>query len=348
MNEVGFIYHPDYLLHDTGQHPERPARLEAIRDAVRLADYPFVRWVTPISATEQQVARVLWPSYLDYLRRLAASGGGSPEQDTIVSPDSYRVALLAAGGAIAAADMVVRGEVQSAFAAVRPPGHHSGPGSAAGFCLVNNVAVAAAHARSALGIDRVLIVDFDGHHGNGTQAIFEQDAGCLLVSIHEYPFYPGTGSLSEVGRGAGRGYTVNVPIPAGAGDDAYVAIFGELVEPIARAYKPGLILVSAGYDAHWRDPLVLLEVTTRGFAWMASELVRWAGEICAGRLAFVLEGGYDLEALGESVVATLAILGGSGAPELDGAPDWAHSTDVRPTIAEVKKAHPWWFSRSAR
>ena len=271
-----------------------------------------------------------------------------PDQDTVVSPDSYRVALLGAGGAIVGVEMVTSGDVESAFIATRPPGHHAGPGNAAGFCLVNNVAVAAAHARDVLGLERILIVDFDAHHGNGTQAIFEQDPRVLLLSIHEYPFYPGTGALRDVGRGAGRGFTVNVPISAGSGDEAYADIFDRVVEPVARAYRPQLILSSAGYDAHWRDPLCLLEVTTAGFAAITSRLAGLADELCERRLVLVLEGGYDLEALGASVVATLAALGGAEAVDPIGQPEMPYGADVGPTIAEVRRAHPWWFTGTAR
>jgi acetoin utilization deacetylase AcuC-like enzyme len=348
MRQVAFVYHPDCLLHDTGSHPERAARLSSVSEGVRQADLPFLRWVTPEQASKEQVARVHWPAYLDFLKRLAEDGGGMPDQDTVVSPESYRVALLGAGGAIEGVEKVARGDAGSAFVAVRPPGHHAGPGSAAGFCLINNVAVAAAHARAALGMERVLIVDFDAHHGNGTQAIFEQDPRVLLLSIHEHPFYPGTGALRDVGRGAGRGYTVNVPVPAGTGDDAYSAIFDRLVEPVARAFRPDLILCSAGYDAHWRDPLCLLDVTTTGFVSIVGRLIGLADELCQRRLVLVLEGGYDLAALSSSVVATLATLGGAEASDPLGAPDRAYETDVSPTIAEVRRAHPWWFTESAR
>lgn len=345
MADVTFVYHPDFLEHDTGQHPERPERLTAIVDAVRRACLPGLDFVTPSPASMEQVARVHAIRHVERVRRIAASGGGYADLDTVVLPRSYDVALLAAGGAIRAAEAVLSGEARASFAAVRPPGHHAGPSSTGGFCLLNNAAIAARHAQVAFGVSRVLIVDFDAHHGNGTQAVFDEDPSVLYASVHEYPFYPGTGAVREVGRGAGRGYVVNVAVPAGTGDLEYERIFDEALAPVARQFRPELILASAGYDAHWLDPLVLLEVSTAGFASMVGRLREWADELCGGRLALILEGGYDLGALAASVVASLAVLVGVPPTDPFGQPGRRRPVDIAPTIAEVRRAHPWWFGQ---
>ncbi len=343
-DSVAFVYHPDYLKHDTGEHPERPERLAAIVAAVERAAYPGVSFVAPAPASVEQASRVHSARHLARLRQIAAAGGGYADLDTVLAPDSYDVALLAAGGAIRAVVAVLTGEARAAFAAVRPPGHHAGPDSIAGFCLLNNVAIAAREAQVTFGLKHVLVVDFDAHHGNGTQAVFEADPSVLYFSIHQYPFYPGTGSSHEIGRGPGAGYTVNAPVPAGTGDSGFERIFDEVLAPIARRFRPELVLVSAGYDAHWLDPLTLLDVSVAGFARLVERLKGWAGELCGGRLALVLEGGYNREALGASVAATLAVL--AGLPPVDpvGPPPRQRSIDVAPVVAEVRRVHRSWFA----
>jgi len=343
MASVAFVYHPDYLKHDVGEHPERPARVAAIAAAVQRAGYPGVHPVEPVAASPEQVERVHTRQHLTRLRQIAASGGGYVDLDTALSPTSYDVALLAAGGAIRATAAVLSGEARRAFAAVRPPGHHAGPDSAAGFCLLNNVAIAAREAQATFGLRRVLIADFDAHHGNGTQAVFEEDPDVLYISIHEYPLYPGTGAVREVGRGAGRGYTVNVPVPAGTGDAEYERIFEEVLAPVARRFQPELVLASAGYDGHWLDPLTLLDVSTTGFAWMVGRLRDWAEELCGGKLTLVLEGGYNLDALAASVLASLAALADLPPSDPLGPPHRHRPIEVGPIIAEVRRVHSTWF-----
>jgi len=287
-------------------HPEGPERAE-VMDAVA------AQWrklggevVAPRQATREQLARV---HDADYLRRISETAGRAValDQDTYTSPDSYEVALLAAGAAIDAIERVMGGSHKVALALVRPPGHHAERHRAMGFCLFNNVAVAAAHART-LGAERVAIVDFDVHHGNGTQHQFEDDPSVLYVSLHQWPYYPGTGASAETGVGAGRGFTVNLPLEAGAVDADYRLVFDEVVVPVLRQFKPDVLLVSAGFDAHERDPLANMRLTTASFGAMTSELGRLAEECCQGRMALVTEGGYDLRALAASLDTVVKVL----------------------------------------
>jgi acetoin utilization deacetylase AcuC-like enzyme len=302
--------------------------------------------VEPSPATLEQVQLVHPASHIARIRSLAEAGGGYADSETAVRPASFDVALLAVGGTIAAVNLAHRRAVSSAFAVVRPPGHHASAEKSQGFCLFNNLAIAARHARSALGIERILMVDFDVHHGNGSQAIFEEDPGVLYTSVHQHPLYPGTGQTYENGRGAGRGYNVNVPIPAGVGDEGYLRVFDEVFRPLAEAYRPEMILVSAGYDPHWRDPLALEEVTVDGFGEMARRLRDWAAEFCGGRLVMVLEGGYDLESLSLSALATVSVMAGVEPRDpLGASPAGRDPTDVGPSIALARNAHPWWFKQ---
>jgi acetoin utilization deacetylase AcuC-like enzyme len=244
---------------------------------------------------------------VEQVARVARQGGGLLDADTVIAPPSYEVALQAAGGVVQAVEQVVRGDAAAAFALVRPPGHHALPDRGMGFCLFNNVAVAAAAARDRWGLRRILILDWDVHHGNGTQAIFYRDPSVLYVSTHQENWYPGTGHWEEVGEGDGEGYTLNIPLPAETGDEGYRLVFEEVVVPLADAFRPELLLVSAGYDPHFADPLSGMLVTAAGFRTLTELVVAAAGR-GDGRLVAVLEGGYDLPGLATSVVATLEVL----------------------------------------
>ncbi|HEY2904789.1 MAG TPA: histone deacetylase [Vicinamibacterales bacterium] len=293
-------------------HPERPERAEVMDIVAARWGRRGVEIVAPREATRPQLARV---HGAEYLRLIESTMGRAValDPDTYTSPESYEVALLAAGAAIDATERALGASDLSALALVRPPGHHAERDSAMGFCLLNNVAVAAAHAR-ALGAERVAIVDYDVHHGNGTQHIFEDDPNVLYVSTHQYPYYPGTGAAWEVGTGAGGGATVNLPLEVGAVDEDYELVFAEVVSPVLRQFRPDLLLVSAGFDAHERDPLAGMRLTTASFAAMTMELRVVADECCAGRMALVVEGGYDLEALAASLDAVAETLSGPTAP----------------------------------
>jgi acetoin utilization deacetylase AcuC-like enzyme len=289
-------------------HPERPERLAAARRAVASSIADFIPVATR-PASDEDLARVHDPRFLEKLDKLRGRSAYI-DPDTFVSPESVDVARLAAGSLVAMVDAMIDGPVGRGIALLRPPGHHAGPARAMGFCLLNNVAVAAAHAR-ARGLERVAVVDWDVHHGNGTQDIFYRDPHVLYVSTHQFPFYPGTGGSDEVGEGDGTGFTVNVPLAAGGGDAVYAGAFQRIILPILEAYSPQLIVVSAGFDASARDPLAQMEVSAGAFGWMARELARVADRSGEGRIAMVLEGGYDLGAIETGVRSAIdgALLG---------------------------------------
>lgn len=340
MSDVALIAHPECLAHETGRHPEQTARLEVIWDALQAAPLPAgVSWLTPPPATLPQVRRVHQEKLVDDVRALAARGGGMIDLDTIVSRRSYDAALVAAGGAIQAAQIAWEHPGTRAFALVRPPGHHATPDTAMGFCLFNNVAIATRALLEEQGARRVAIVDFDVHHGNGTQAAFLGDPRVLFCSLHQFPLYPGSGRAEEIGEGAGRGSTANVPLPPGCGDLAYRAAFDGVVEPLLRRFQPEIILASAGFDAHWADPLAEMRVSTSGFVEMARILARLADDLCEGRLALSLEGGYDLNALSTSVVAVVMALAGEDVRDVLGPPPGGAIENVDSILDRVCEIH---------
>jgi acetoin utilization deacetylase AcuC-like enzyme len=297
------------LAHDPGAgHPEAPARLQAILDELERAPLEGTAFEAPRPATDEEIDAVHDTMYRLALERLDGRSVRL-DPDTAMSEGSYQAARLAAGAAVGAVEAVMGGRAGNAFALVRPPGHHAEPARAMGFCLYNNAAIGAEAARR-LGAARVMILDWDVHHGNGTQDAFEARDDVLYLSSHQYPFYPGTGAPDEVGVGAGRGFTINCALPGGQRDADYGVVFHDLFLPAARAFAPDLVMVSAGFDPHERDPLADMRVTERGFAAMCSGVKQLADETCGGKLVLLLEGGYDLDALAGSVRACLEVLGG--------------------------------------
>ena len=308
---TALIWSERFCLHDTAGYPESPGRIGALRRALTAAGMFDDRLVLePQPVTLDALAAVHLPALVELVRRAAEQGPALLDADTVVSPGSYEVALLAAGAACAAVETVLSGAAPRAFALGRPPGHHAEPNRAMGFCLFNNVAIGARYLQRRFGIRRVLVVDWDVHHGNGTEATFWSDPSVLFTSTHQYPFYPGTGAAGDRGAGPGDGYTLNVPLPAGAGDERYLAAFEEQLLPALWSFEPQLVLISAGFDAHQDDPLAMMRMTTRGFARLAALVQAVAEECCDGRVALVLEGGYNLDALGASVVAVVRALDG--------------------------------------
>lgn len=306
---------PRFLDHDTGDHVEHPVRVTAIDAELERSGALRDRAEPPFGpATLEQVERVHDARYVAALAEFAAQGGGWIDHDTFCGPASFEVALLAAGAAVTAVDLVLDGAHDRAFALGRPPGHHAVRQRGMGFCLLNSIAVAAAHA-FARGLQRVAVVDWDVHHGNGTQDIFYASDDLLFCSVHQYGhFYPGTGAASERGEGAGLGFTINAPMAAGAGDRDYLRVMDERFHLPIQEFHPQLILVSAGYDAHRRDPLGSMNVTEDGFRKLAERVVAWAEECGHGRVVAVLEGGYDPPALGRSVAVTLRAFDGEPEP----------------------------------
>jgi acetoin utilization deacetylase AcuC-like enzyme len=314
MRRTGFVYSDGYLKHKTKFHPESPKRLTAIVDYLGQKELlPDLVSIQPYPATKDQVALVHDPNYIDSIRDSCMLGTRMLDADTQISAESYEIALLAAGGVLAGVDALMQGQVDNVFCAVRPPGHHALPDRAMGFCLFNNVAIAARYAQQKYGIDKVLIIDWDVHHGNGTFDIFERDPSVFYFSIHQFPHYPGTGMADETGMDKGKGTSLHVPLLGGQGDKEYTAVFKHKLVPAALEFKPGLILISAGFDAHQSDPLSSINITSRGFGKLTKIVCRLADETCSGRIVSVLEGGYNLSALAESVYEHIRELQGLAA-----------------------------------
>lgn len=317
-------------------HPERPERLEAARGALEHVRGPIVR-LEPRDVRDDEVLRVHRPGHLDALAR-AEGRRGYFDADTYFVPGSVAAARRAAGGAVALVEALLGGTARAGLALLRPPGHHAIPETAMGFCLLNNVAIAAAHALAG-GAERVLVLDWDVHHGNGTQAIFWEDPGVLFVSLHQWPFYPGTGGASETGEGAGAGFTVNVPLSAGANGAVYASAFDALVCPIVRQFDPDLVLISAGFDAHRRDPLASMALDDQSYGDLTARLLAALPRDSSGRVGIVLEGGYDLAGLRGGLGATLAALSDveapGRAPEIGG----VHRAEI---VRAITATHPRW------
>jgi acetoin utilization deacetylase AcuC-like enzyme len=309
-----YLHHPLSLEHDTGAHPENANRIRAIETRLEGEGWHGLELVEAPEATQEQLRRVHPPAHIEAIEALSRGGGGMIDADTVVSARSYDAALRSAGAAVHAVDRLLDDAPASfAFCGLRPPGHHAERERAMGFCLFNNIAIGVSHALRAHGCGRALILDWDVHHGNGTQEVFYESAEVLFASIHQSPLYPGTGHPSERGSGAGEGYTVNLPVAPGAGPDEFLSIVQTVVAPLAREFDPGLIAVSAGYDAHRDDPLADCRLDEATYADMAASIRDLGAELGAPVLV-CLEGGYALEALAASVSATLAAFTGSAPP----------------------------------
>jgi acetoin utilization deacetylase AcuC-like enzyme len=339
---TAYLIDDRFLLHDDFDHPENAQRLRAIMTA--LSERGLDRELPRLEgryATDDEVGAVHHPRMLQHTQRMAMFGGGMLNPNTYLVPESWDAATFAAGTVARAVEAVVDGEIRNAFALVRPPGHHATPSTAMGFCLINNVAVAAHVARKQLGLRRVAIIDWDTHHGNGTQDIFYDDPDVLFISSHTYPFYPGTGHWQEMGSGAGKGTTLNLPLPPGVGDQSFARLYDEVVARAVRRFKPELIIVSAGYDCHWADPLAPMRMSVAGYAQLAQLIYDLADEVCKGRLVLALEGGYNLAALAANVVASLHVLQGHSElvdDPLGQQPETPFNVDR--LIAAMQRAHP--------
>ncbi len=302
-----FLSHPSSLEHDTGGHPEQAARIAAIETGLEQRDWLGFERVSSPEVELEVLYAIHPPEYVQALERISAAGGGSLDPDTVTSAGSYTAALHSAGGAVRMVEQLLDGEADVGFSAHRPPGHHALPQRPMGFCLFNNVAVAASFALEQRGLERVMVLDWDVHHGNGTNDIFHSSRQVLFVSIHQSPLYPGTGPAGDVGSGPGEGYTVNLPVPPGSGDELFGSLLDDVAVPLGKAFAPQLVLVSAGYDAHRDDHLAECMVTEAGFARMARSVLALSTAVGAP-LGLVLEGGYALRPLARSVAATLEAL----------------------------------------
>ena len=338
---VGYVYDDIYLKHDTGDHPENAKRLIAIMSYLKeTGTLSKLSLIKPLPATMNELLTVHSEEHILRIKEASELGEEYLDADTVISPYSYEAALYAAGGAIGATDAVMKGEVTSAFALVRPPGHHATRHESMGFCLFNNIAVAASFALSQYNLNRIAIIDTDVHHGNGTQDIFYSNPHILYVSTHESPLYPGTGGIEETGSGEAVGTKVNIPLPAGSGDNEYRRVYEEIVIPVVSRFKPELIMVSAGYDAHWRDELAMLKLSVSGYAEIMRNIKQMADSLCEGKMVLSLEGGYNLDALSSSVKATFDVLLDKTVIEDPvGKPPGFKSPDISTLIQVAKKIH---------
>lgn len=341
MKKTAYTYDPFNLKHTREGHPENFRRLEGTWEL--LQQDGILRQLIQIPSTEAPrpiLLSVHTGQYIELLEALNQRGGGRIDADTYMNTDSYKAALLAAGGLLNLVDAVLTQQANNGFALVRPPGHHALVFHGMGFCLLANVALAARWAQHKYGVERILIVDFDVHHGNGTQDIFYSDPSVLFFSTHQFPYYPGSGAVEEMGDEFGYGTTVNVPFPPGVGDEGYLQAFRKVLAPAARVFKPQLILVSAGYDAHWMDPLADERLTITGYTALVNELLALADEICNGKIVFALEGGYNLEVLPHCILSTLRALAGDprGASDPFGKPSGVER-DVSGLLDRIVSLH---------
>ncbi len=340
--QTGIVKDRRYTEHDMGPfHVESPRRIEAIYDMLEKEIlFPYLE-IEPRPAKEEEVEMVHNPAYVNLIKNTSGQERVYLDPDTSTSARSYEVALLAAGGLIQAADSIMEEKIQNGFALVRPPGHHAEAGRAMGFCLFNNVAIAAEHLIKEHGLKRLLIVDWDLHHGNGTQHSFYNRKDVLYFSSHQFPHYPGSGYWDEIGQGEGQGYTVNVPLRAGKTDEDYLFVYRKILAPIASSYKPEFILVSAGFDIYQGDPLGGMLVSEQGFGALTFELLSLAHDFSKDRILFTLEGGYDLEGLRTGVKQVLLQLGGkANKPVLEAKASPSTEIELDPVLRTQKKYWP--------
>ncbi|RPJ54777.1 MAG: histone deacetylase [Dehalococcoidia bacterium] len=338
---TGYVFEEIFTKHNLPGHPEHAGRLAGIMEYLDKNEIlSKLTHVPSRPARREELIRCHQPRYIEFVEKVSQQGGGMLDPDTYANEFSYDAALRAAGGMIDLTAAVVKRTLDNGFALVRPPGHHATPGRAMGFCLFGTVAIAARAACQDMGLERVAIVDFDVHHGNGTQAILEDDPAVLFISSHQSPFYPGTGSATEIGLGQARGTKVNIPLPAKTGDEGFKKLYTEIAFPILRRFQPQLILVSVGFDAHWKDPLANIELSLAGYHWLCQSLVALAAELCQGRIVFTLEGGYDLEVLAPGVGNIFRVLLGEANNYHDnlGQSFWAEA-GVSKLITQLKQIH---------
>lgn len=337
---TGYVFENIFTKHDYPGHPECAARLDSIM--AYLTEHEILPHLTQIPArlaTTEELARCHHNHYIQRVADVSQQGGGMLDADTYANAFSYKAAVTAAGGLIDLTLQVVDGQLDNGFALVRPPGHHAVPHQAMGFCLFGTVAVAARAAHFDRGLERIVVIDFDVHHGNGTQDILEGDPHTLFVSSHQYPFYPGTGRINEIGQGGAKGTMVNLPLEVNTGDEGIKRLYSEIVFPLIRRFQPELILVSAGYDAHWQDPLAHINLSLTGYQWLCQNLFDLAHELCDDKIVFTLEGGYNLDILATGVGNTFRVLLGDTTCDDPIGQAWQAEPDVSHLLTSLKKLH---------
>ena len=338
--KTGIAFDPLFLKHNQTGHPENAKRLEAIM--LKLKNNGLLEQLIDIksrSATENEIVQCHTKKYFDYLKQYSEQGGGYLDPDTYSNEYSFKAASIAVGTSIDLTNAIIKGELNNGFALLRPPGHHALSNRSMGFCLFGNISIAAKSALKQSGIEKIAIVDFDVHHGNGTQALVGENPNILFISTHQYPFYPGTGNVRDIGSGGAEGTIINIPLQAGVGDLSFKLIYEEIVIPALRRIKPDLVLVSAGYDAHRDDPLANLNMSLTGFNWISRELINLANEICSGKIVFFLEGGYNLEVLSNGVSNTIKGLLGINSFEDPLLMQEDPEPDISHLINELKQIH---------
>jgi acetoin utilization deacetylase AcuC-like enzyme len=337
---TGYVFHESFVKHHLPGHPENANRLVAIIDYLtRTHILPQLTEMPSRLATMEELTRCHHPRYIQMVEEVCRKGGGRLDPDTYATEFSYEAASRAAGGLVDLTAAVVNGKLDNGFALVRPPGHHAVAARAMGFCLFGTVAVAARAARFDMGLERVAIVDFDVHHGNGTQAILDEDPSVLFISSHQYPFYPGTGDVDEIGVGEAQGTKVNLPLSVGTNDEGFTRLYGDIVFPLIRRFQPELILVSAGFDAHWQDPLANIGWSLTGCYQLCKDLIALADELCQGRIVFTLEGGYNLDVLAPGVGNTFRALLNDWIYEDPIGPSPYSTPDVSSLATRLKQIH---------
>jgi acetoin utilization deacetylase AcuC-like enzyme len=337
MAKTAVVVDGEYLKHDPGEfHPERPERIQVLLHLAGELEREKFQILPPKAAARSDIETCHGADYISLVQSTSKANRYALDGDTVTSRDSFGVGLLAVGGFLRLLDAIAAGESRNGFALVRPPGHHALRDRAMGFCLFNTIAIGAHYLKNRHGAKRVLIMDWDVHHGNGTQDAFYDDPAVLFISTHQFPYYPGTGAVDDVGINAGEGYTINVPLPAGCGDAEYSRVFHDVVVPAAKKFEPDWILVSAGFDPHRRDPLGGMDVTERGFGGMAQRLLELAHQYAGGKIAFLLEGGYDLTALHNSVAAVLQTMQQTP-PSKE--PQEVGGDRIRPLVRRIHQLH---------
>ena len=341
---TAYITHPRYTEHHLAGHPEHAGRIRAVWSELDKQGLSVrMKKVDAPAVPEEWILSVHTPKYLELLHWIEQNppkGVHHLDPDTYAGTTSFEVAKLSAGGVVQAVDEVLSGKANNALAAMRPPGHHAMADHAMGFCLLGNLPIATRYAQKQFGVERVMIVDFDVHHGNGTEAMLYDDPTTLFISTHQYPFYPGTGAVTDTGTGKGTGYTINIPLAAGHGDASYKAIYEAIIWSAAERFKPELIIVSAGFDAHWLDPIAGMRLTLTGYAHLTRELIKMADRLCGGKIVFAMEGGYNLDALSHGMAnIAYALLGEETISDPLGLPKDSREPDVKPLIAQIKQIH---------
>lgn len=337
---TGIVFDQIFLKHDQPGHPEHSGRLRAIIDELESSGFwnKFVHLKTRM-ASKQELRLCHTEEYINNVKTFCENGGGYLDADTYSNKYSYTAAATAVGSSLNLTSSIIKGELKNGFALLRPPGHHALANRAMGFCLFGNIAIAAKNALTKPGVRKVAIVDFDVHHGNGTQALVGEEPNILFISTHQYPFYPGTGRITEIGTGDAEGTIVNIPFQAGVGDEGFKIVYENIVIPAVERFQPDLILVSAGYDAHRDDPLANMNLTLAGFDWITGKLIRTAEKVSSGKIIFFLEGGYNLKALRLGVANTLrSLLGLENYPDISGN-NISNEPDVTKPIEELKRIH---------